>query len=387
MPTVLKDAQTIEDFVTGLAFFGTGGGGGRLEDGIEMLMPLVRSGKGITLVSPDELDDDTWTCSVSSFGGRDPDAPPAPAELATYRLTAERFTLVERMAAAVRELEAFRGVHIGALVSVELGSAATVGTILAGLALGVPALDSDYVGRAKPEVGQSKIAMHGGRRTPMVFVDRWGNVTIVKSTVTDLMADRLGRQISVAAYGRGVGASGHLFQLGTARPGMVRGSLLAAVPVGEALRTGARGPETLRLLRERTGGGVLFAGTAVATDWESDEPYTFRTFTYRIRGTGVFAGETGRVWVKNEHHVVWRDDRVVGTSPDLLVVLDAATNRPLSTRGEVVPGRDVVVFGAPPLDAAWHTPAGLALLGPRHFGFDFDHVPLDIANGDAHHSP
>jgi DUF917 family protein len=343
-----------------------------------MLMPMIRAGQGITLVGLDELPDETWTCSVSSFGGRDPDAPPPPVELAMFGLTAERFTLVERMAAAVRELEAFRGVRVGALVSVELGSAATVGTILAGLALGLPTLDSDYVGRAKPEVGQSKIAMRGGRRTPMVFVDRWGNVTLVKSTVTDLMADRLGRHISVAAYGRGVGASGHLFQLGTARPGMVRGSLLAAVPVGEALRIGAGTPDRLGALIERTGGGVLFAGTALGTDWETDEPYTFRKFTYRIRGTGRFAGETCRIWVKNEHHVVWREDRVVGTSPDLLVVLDAATNRPLSTRGEVAPGRDIVVFGAPPLDPAWQTPAGLALLGPRHFGFDFDHVPLEI---------
>jgi DUF917 family protein len=48
------------------------------------------------------------------------------------------------------------------------------------------------------------------------------------------------------------------------------------------------------------------------------------------------------------------------------------------TRGEVTPGRDVVVFGAPPMDPVWHTPPGIALLGPRHFGFDFDHVPLEL---------
>lgn len=57
MPTVLKDPQTIEDFITGLVFYGTGGGGGRLEDGVAMLMPAVRAGTGITLVSPDELPD------------------------------------------------------------------------------------------------------------------------------------------------------------------------------------------------------------------------------------------------------------------------------------------------------------------------------------------
>ena len=132
MATTLSDAQTIEDFVTGLAFFGTGGGGGRLEDGIEMLLPFVKSGRPSVLVGPDELPGDTWTCSVSSFGGRDPDAPPPAAELAQYGLVSEKLTLVERMVAAVRELEEFRGVKVGALVSVELGSAArTDGAALA----------------------------------------------------------------------------------------------------------------------------------------------------------------------------------------------------------------------------------------------------------------
>jgi DUF917 family protein len=76
MPTVLSDPQAIEDFVTGLALLGTGGGGGRIEDGIELLVPLVEGGRPIVLLSPDELPDDTWTCSLSSVGGRDPDEPP-----------------------------------------------------------------------------------------------------------------------------------------------------------------------------------------------------------------------------------------------------------------------------------------------------------------------
>jgi hypothetical protein len=31
----------------------------------------------------------------------------------------------------------------------------------------------------------------------------------------------------------------------------------------------------------------------------------------------------------------------------------------------------------------WHTPPGIALLGPRHFGFDFDHVPLELVERRA----
>ena len=45
MATTLSDVKTIEDFVTGLAFLGTGGGGGRLQDGIDLLTPLIKAGK------------------------------------------------------------------------------------------------------------------------------------------------------------------------------------------------------------------------------------------------------------------------------------------------------------------------------------------------------
>jgi DUF917 family protein len=80
--------------------------------------------------------------------------------------------------------------------------------------------------------------------------------------------------------------------------------------------------------------------------------------------------------VKNEHHVVWRDGLVIATSPDIVALLDPASNRPLTTLGDVQVGQQVVVFAMKALDRAWHTPQGHALLGPRHFGFDFDPVEL-----------
>jgi DUF917 family protein len=379
LATTLSDRQTIEDFVTGLAFLGTGGGAGRIEDAIAMLDPILSTGRPITLVSPHELPDDAWTCSLASFGGRDPDTPPPAAELAQYGLVKERHTLIERMTEAARELAAFRGVELGGLVSMELGASATIGTILSGLALGVPVVDGDYVGRAIPEAGQSKMDLIGIPPMPIGLVDRWGNVTIVKSAVSALMGDRLARQVSVAAYGKGVGGASYLAQIRDVKRGIVERSLLKAVEVGRALREGVGTAEPLGPLAKLTGGRVLFEGEAVATDWDDTEAYVFRKFTYRIRGTGRFAGQSGRVWVKNEHHIVWRDETVVGTSPDILMLTDSRTNRPLSTRGDVTPGRPVTVFGMKALDPIWHTPAGVALLGPRHFGFDIDYVPLDRA--------
>jgi DUF917 family protein len=96
-----------------------------------------------------------------------------------------------------------------------------------------------------------------------------------------------------------------------------------------------------------------------------------------IKGTRKWTGADYRILVKNEHHAIWRDDSVIRTSPDIFAVLDPDTNRPLTTLGEVIPGRAVVVIAMKALDAAWHTEAGRALLGPRHFGLDFDYVDFE----------
>ena len=376
MPTVLSQKQELEDFVTGLAFLGTGGGGGRLEDGLEMVTPLVEAGRPITLISPDELPGDAWTCSVIAIIGREPATPPDASELAGYGLVHEKFTFAERLAEAARELAAYPGVTLSALVSMELGSFVTMGTIVTGMNLGIPTVDSDYVGRAIPEIAQTKMSLHGRPLTPMALVDRWGDVVLVKSAVSPDMGDRIGRMVSAAAYGKGLGTAAQLARVADARPAFVRGSLLTALHIGRALREGRERKDLLGPLTELTGGRVLFTGEVTAQDWDAGETHAFRKFTYRLSGTGSFAGQECRVWVKNEQHVVWRDETVVGTSPDILVLLDADSNRPLSTRSDPTVGRRVVVFGMRTLDPEWLTPRGLELLGPRHFGWDFDYVPL-----------
>lgn len=378
MPTVISDLATVENMCWGLAFFGTGGGG-KVEAGLDLLAPAVRAGRRLTLVGPEELPDDAWTCWAIIVGGKDPDEPPPRDELAAYGLTAEEYpTIVPRLVESARELSAYAGVALGGLVSMELSSAATAATMMTGLELGIPTLDSDYVGRAIPELTLNRLELLGVKPTPLVMIDRWGNRIVLKSAVGAAMADRIGRMVSRAAYGRGIATTGHLLKMRDARPALVRGSILKAIEVGAALRTGGRSPsDRLMPLIKVTGGRVLFQAEAVRTEWRDTQPYTFRELVYHLRGLGDDAGSEFSIWVKNEHHAVWRDGRVIATSPDIISVLDAETNRPLTTLGEVEDGRKVTVFAVRALDPAWATPAGQALLGPRHFGLGFDYVDFE----------
>ena len=381
MALVISDLETVENLCWGLTFFGTGGGG-RVEAGLDMLSPAIRAGRKLTLISPDELSDTDWTCWAIILGGKDPDEPPAPEELAKLRLEKEEFpTLVPRLVESAKELTSYAGVKLGALVSMELSSAATSATIMTGLELGIPTIDGDYVGRAIPELVLSKMELLGKPPTPIMMVDRWGNRIILKSAVNAAMADWIGRMVSRAAYGRGIATTGHLVQVRDARPALVKGSLSRSIDVGAALLNGAKqNDDKLQPLIATTGGSVLFEGETTAIDWRSNEPYMWRELVYTIKGRGKWAGADYKIWVKNEHHAIWRDDTVIATSPDIFAVLDPDTNRPLTTLGDVTPGRPVTVFGMKALDEAWHTEAGRALLGPRHFNLGFDYVDFERAS-------
>jgi uncharacterized protein len=372
----ISDVETVENLCWGLAFFGTGGGG-RIEAGLDMLLPAVKAGRRLRLINAQQLPNEAWTCWAIIVGGRDPDEPPPADELVRFGLTKEVFpTIVPRLVESVRELSAHAGVRVDALVSLELSSAATAATILTGLELGIPTLDGDYVGRAIPELELTKLQLLGRAPTPVVMVDRWGNKIRITDAVGAAMVDRFGRMISRAAYGRGIATVGHLLQVRDARPALVSGSLLKAIEVGAALRAGVAAEDPLGPLNKATRGHVLFTGETKDVEWRSMEPYAFRELDYVVRGTGQWAGSEFRIWIKNEHHAVWRDGTVIATSPDIITVLDPQTNRPLMTIGDVTVGRSVVVYAMRALDPVWHTANGQALLGPRHFGLDFDAVPV-----------
>lgn len=70
-------------------------------------------------------------------------------------------------------------------------------------------VDGDYTGRVIPGIQQTTPYISGKALWPITSVDEWGNVVIIKDSVNCLMAERIGKLISVGAYGL-VGGAGFM---------------------------------------------------------------------------------------------------------------------------------------------------------------------------------
>ena len=82
-----------------------------------------------------------------------------------------------------------------------------------------------------------------------------------------------------------------------------------------------------------------------------------------------------RIDIKNEYLTAWLGDQLLASVPDLIMILDFETGRPINAErlryGQRV---SVVAVGCPD---HYRTDAALAIVAPRCFGFDFDYIPLE----------
>jgi len=349
---------------------GTGGGGG-VEWGMGMLDAALEEGLNIEWVDVSEIADDAWTCTPYGMGSIAPPTPETEAEI-------KRMDLVDRlgdraMEVAVQELGKYAGVEIGAIVPPELGAGNTPASLITGVRLGIPVVDGDYSGRAVPEEMQGTPYLYEKNSWPCSSVDRWGNICIVKETCNPYMLERIGKLLSVSAYGMTSMAATLLIGR-EMKEIVVPGTLTRCLELGRAIRQALeQGDNPVQAAIEHTDGWLLFEGEVTGKDWEDRGGYMLGTT--HIRGTGEYAGHTLDVWFKNENHVSWLDGEPYVCSPDLVTIVDRETGDGF-TNTVIAAGHRVAVVGIKGLEA-FRSERGLAGAGPRYFGFDIDYVAIE----------
>lgn len=362
--------QDCEDLIRGCLVMGTGGGGPE-EDGREAFTSAVEEGLEIAWVDVDDIPDDAWTVTTYGMGSIAPPSAETEEEIAGLGLVDQLHR--QSMEVAVREMEEYAQVKIGAIVPVELGASSTPVALVAGVRLGIPVVDGDYAGRAVPEEMQGTPYLYDKKGWPFTSVDRWGNVCIVKEACSLHMMERIGKMLSVAAFGE-CDMAAYLLAGREMKEIVVRDTLSKSLELGRTIRQAReQGEDPVLASLDFTGGWLLFEGEVVKKEWEDREGYMFGT-TY-IEGKGKFRGHSFKVWFKNENHVSWLDDQPFVTSPDLVVIVDRKTGEGI-TNTLLDAGREVAVIGVKGLET-FRSEKGLGGAGPRYFGFDIDYVSIE----------
>ncbi|MEJ3658651.1 DUF917 domain-containing protein [Actinomycetes bacterium KLBMP 9759] len=343
----------LEALARGAAVLGTGGGGdpyiGRL-----LAAQAIREHGPVALVRPADLPDDACVLPVAMMG--------APTVMV------EKTPATERVGYAVTALAEHLGVAPTHIACIEAGGLNSTFPLIAAAQLGLPVVDGDGMGRAFPELQMVLPTLYGIAATPMSIADEKGNVGLL-TTIDNRSSESLARALTIT-MGCSALISNYAMRGDQARECLVDGTLSLCVRIGRAV-AGARAAhgDPVGAATRELGGRVLHSGkvTDVAR----------RTTTGFARGTAVVSGPAGGLTLEfqNEHLVAAREGTVEVTTPDLIVVLDTDTGEPITTEALRF-GHRVTVLAAP-CDERWHSAGGIALTGPRYFGYGTDPVRWD----------
>jgi len=346
--------EDLDDLATGAAVLGTGGGGNPYRGKLMAELAMRETGP-VTVLEPEELDDDALVIPVWNIG--------APV------CSMERIHKGDEGLRALRALEKFLGREAAAVSPVEVGGSNSTLPLRVAAQTGLPVVDCDGMGRAYPEVHMVTATLFGVPVTPGTIVDAAGNCVYLE-TADHEQAERLARVVCVQMGGT---ASMAAFSM-TARQlreAMIPGTLQLAQRIGSAIRQARRShTDPVEAILEITGGLRLFEGKIV--DLERRVSRGWAKGHYDVQGKD----EVLRVDFQNEFLIARTlAGQVLCTVPDLITALDTQTGEPITTEN-LRYGYRVTVLGIP-CDRRWRTPEGIALGGPGHFGYEYPYVPVE----------
>jgi DUF917 family protein len=349
--------QEVEDIALGAAVLGTGGGGdpyvGKL-----MATQAIRAHGAVELVTIDEVGDDEMSVSIAMMG--------APTVMI------EKMPGGQECVHAFRAIESYLGKPVHYVYSIEAGGINSTIPITLAAQLRLPMIDLDGMGRAFPEIQMVTHNLFGITATPFTMADEKGNSAVL-ATIDNRWMETFARSIAV-----NMGATAHIAAYAASgkqqREAAVFGTLSLAEQIGRAIRE-ARAAHTnvVQAIQAVTGGFVVFHGKI--GDVQRRTVAGFARGEAILDGIGADADSQMSIQFQNENLVAARDGEIVVSVPDLITLVEEETGEPITTE-QLRYGFRVVVLGIP-CHRHWRTPAALAVVGPRYFGYEIDYVPVE----------
>lgn len=344
--------ENLKDLALGSAILGSGGGGDTALHGMMAKVQMEKTGP-ISLINFSELKPGDLIMPIGFIG-----APSAETEKIS---SGKEFEIM--LAYAEKTMRK----KITVLMPFEIGGGNAFSPLIAGAKMNLPVLDADTMGRAFPEAQMSSCNLLGACPSPGFITDCLGNTTIIYAASTETL-EKIGRQITVAM---GSTATFGFFPLTPeeAEKFTFHKSISKAISIGKAIRESREsGKDPIDAILTCCKGINIGSGKITDIDRVISKGFLYGAVRIQCKNEKI------ELDFQNEYLVAKRDGKIVATTPDILMLLEQETGAPIDS-SQLQFGLKVhlVALPAPNL---WATPAGLALVGPRHFGYETDYHPI-----------
>jgi len=344
--------ENLEDLAAGSAILGSGGGGDTTIPYKIARYEMEKHGP-VSLANIFELTSDATILPLGFIG--------APVAAVEKIASGNEFSVV------IHAIEQALGKKIDFVMPFEIGGISAFVPLIIAAQAKIPILDADMMGRAFPEAQMSSANLQNVMASPGAVVDFLGNSVIIFAK-DSLALEKLGRQATVAMGS--IGAFG-FFPISGAQAPLVTipKSITKALAIGKTYReTQKKGKNSLDAILKLCKG--VFLGSGKITDIDRVISNGFLEGSITIQNKD----ETIKLMFQNEFLIAKLNEQIVATTPDILVLFEQETAVPIMC--ESLQYGIKVNLVALPAPEIWTTSAGLALVGPRHFGYDVDYQPI-----------
>ena len=340
---------------------------------IKLIKEAIKSGKKFKMISVDDFPNDGIVVAVQGIGGG------GPWEHVIERTKSQGLEVLpdsERNNMVVDLISDFLGKEVTAIIRSEAAEA-TATALLVAAERNIPILDAGITGRAVPEVQQSIPWISGIASIPTAIVSPWGDEIIIKHAIDEYRVEDISRAIAVASGGDAVitmtPMNGDQIKYAA-----LKNNLSDAIKYGKVTREAVESDkDPIDALVSASSGFLLFNGLVIKSDENGDRGFNW--IDVELSGTGDFSGSTYKIFVKNENIIGWLDGELDAMSPDYIYNLDPNTGQSINSNagiGSYPIGKEVAIIGVPSA-YQWRSKMGIELMGPKHFGFEFDFVPIE----------
>jgi hypothetical protein len=356
------DKDELQSMLIGVGILGTGGGGDPEFFGKPLVEWDLKKGREYRLVSPRNVKNNAFVVSGGYAGS-----------VKTYisvgnllQKWEKRFELLE----ALKVTENLYNKKVDHVVPFELGGMNTPVMFSLAARAGISSIDGDGLGRAAPETQMSSFLGHGISLTPMPFVDRQGNVLIVKKAKKPAYPDEIMR-LALDLNG-GVGANTHYPMTGKQlKTSVIPDTITFSIKAGDAVVNAVKSKkDPVEAFVKMSKGFELFRGTVKVMKGEDVRAHYLAKAI--LGGTDESKEKTMEIVFKNEAMLAKIDGQVVAVFPDLICMLNPKTGRGIMTT-HIKPGLKMVVVGVPAnkrLRECLKNNRGQEAFSPRRYGMN-----------------